>query len=164
MLWAVVWLSQPPQLTQSTQSSTRPTRPTRPARPIPTEALSGATLLDKYKAWMIEQMDTIAPSLHRAEYRSRINARAMHPTDAGLPRPACSIGSRWQRFSFNSEDFGKQVAQCERARSCLCVRAAVKNPMTQEQNRMIHQQQHHPSPRACIECSRLGRWQPWTHS
>ena len=75
---------------------------------LATTVSNTGSLLDGLKSWFVSQTN-VAPTLHLAEFRSHMNARAMHPTDAGLPRGACTVGSRWMRYSFYSEDYGKQV-------------------------------------------------------
>ena len=49
------------------------------------------------------------PTLHRAYYRERANPRLFASIPLGGVRTACSIGSRWNRYAFTTDDIGKAL-------------------------------------------------------
>ena len=63
-----------------------------------------------FKQWIKDQIG-MAPSLHRAYYRRRVNPRIFKglvmPT--GSSRAACASGSRWARYAFDESDRTKEI-------------------------------------------------------
>ena len=60
------------------------------------------------KAWLASQM-ALRPTLHRAYYRQRTNARLLQSVQPGGIRSACEAGSRWLRFAFTQRDLHKTI-------------------------------------------------------
>ena len=60
-------------------------------------------------AWIHEQM-SLPPSLHRAYYRERANARQSTVMPTGGVRSPCAAGARWHRFAFTKHDEGRNVS------------------------------------------------------
>jgi hypothetical protein len=71
----------------------------RTAPTIDTETTTAA-------AWVEAQM-TLSPTLLRPKYRRSANPRIYHDSSSGGAAEPCEVGSRWNRFAFDSADIGK---------------------------------------------------------
>ena len=96
----------------------------------PTRALLDGPLgsdmsLASVRAWIGEQTN-LPPTILRSYVRKRTNPRIRMDLEGqlmGRTRPACSKGSRWHRFAFNSEDEDRIVRISSTASGTLELRA-----------------------------------------
>ncbi len=76
------------------------------------QAISGSgsvPLLQYFSSWLHEQIYTLPPTLHRAQFRERATYPSDHAIPEGTISHPCDIGARWRRTPIDERDNGKSI-------------------------------------------------------